>query len=84
MAKVFANLAFIAPLVSHMADDPHEKWPSIDEVVKEFERVVSPLSKTQLRARLIPRERRPFFKKLSLPLPRWMSTRLATKDNRAP
>ncbi len=81
-SKVFANLAFIEPLVSRMADDRHEIWPSIDMVVKEFEKVVSQLSKSQLRARLIPRNKRSFFKNISLSLRRrWMPARAINGDN---
>ncbi|TFK85824.1 hypothetical protein K466DRAFT_664241 [Polyporus arcularius HHB13444] len=80
-SKVFANLAFIEPLVSRMADDRHEIWPSIDMVVKEFEKVVSQLPKSQLRARLIPRNKRSFFKNISLSLRRWMPARAINGDN---
>ncbi len=81
-SKVYANLAFIEPLVSRMAEDRHEKWPSIDMVVKEFEKVVSQLSKSQLRARLIPRnEKRSFLKNLPLSLRRWMPARAFNGDD---
>ncbi|RPD78646.1 hypothetical protein L226DRAFT_299260 [Lentinus tigrinus ALCF2SS1-7] len=56
--EAFENLAFMKALVSHMSEEPHEKWPSIDAVVEEFRAIVSQLSKPQMRKRLIVRKRR--------------------------
>ncbi|RPD53198.1 hypothetical protein L227DRAFT_581545 [Lentinus tigrinus ALCF2SS1-6] len=63
--EAFENLAFMKALVSHMSEEPHEKWPSIDAVVEEFRAIVSQLSKPQMRKRLIVRKRRSVLKNTS-------------------
>ncbi|KAI0709591.1 hypothetical protein C8T65DRAFT_739950 [Cerioporus squamosus] len=58
--KVFKNLTFMEPLVTRMVDDDPSKRPTMDEVVSEFKKISSQLSKCQLRSRLLEFRDTPF------------------------